>query len=248
MQLADVDTPSGVEEVVESTRMTSQHAGHRPNVTADISDIPHTPSHDARGASALNQTTLSKAEQTPNKINAALSNLDLGDESFAEENSQLGEVGAPKHTAPQYGRDDVFTQPEETPEQIAAALSAAIGDEDTCHDRSNLEANLILASNFAGGTDKVSENTSVTRGERSKRSSRSSARESSSSTTGISRSIAIEGRSTRSSQCSSAEEKTKNSSSQSSTVSSQTSLVCAHCGKKCKSRSGLKSHMKTHKS
>ena len=246
MQLADVDTPSGVEDIVESTRLnTSSQSALRPNVTAELSDIPHTSTtHDERGASTLNQTTVDGEEQTPLNINVALS-------------SAIGDLDIEDPT--KNGEDDVFEPPAQTPQQIAQALSLAVGDDDTFNDRSRLEANIMVSSQLGDDSASFQIESNIGSTSHAQRTPKStSGAENSAQRSYVTRSSQSmsktpksagddENRSSRSSQRSSTEEKTQSQSGSQSSRVSQGELVCATCSKKCKNKGGLKSHMKTHK-
>ena len=236
----------GVEDVVESTRLNgTEQSMLRPNVTdRNISDIPRSSLLDREGNPDTSGAATEEA-QNPEDINAelsmAISDLDISDHEDEMEVPPRAAEQPPVTKENRHDNDEVFDPEPQTPIQIAAALSAAVGEETLDHDRSNLEANLALAgSAMKSPTVTPLEDHSTSRSAHSQQIGRSTR----SSRSGSQRSTTTDGRgsSTSVSSHSSARSQTDTA------HSSQGELTCDKCHKKCKNKTGYKSHMKTHKS
>ena len=231
----------GVEDVVESTRLNgTEQSMLRPNVTdRNISDIPRSSLLDREGNPDTSGAATEEA-QNPEDINAelsmAISDLDISDHDQALRWSQNGRAAEqPPVTKENRENDEVFDPVPQTPNQIAAALSEAVGEETLDHDRSNLEANLALGGSammLPTVTPVVDHSTSRS----VRKSTRSSVRSSQSTTT--------DGRGSHTSVSSHSSARSQTDTAH----SSQGELTCDKCHKKCKNKTGYKSHMKTHKS
>ena len=250
---------TGVEDVVESTRLNgTDQSMLRPNVTdRNISDIPRTSSIEATGNTSTSESAAATEEaQTPEEINAelsaAISDLDISDHEQANDlevkSNATEQPLVSKENHPD--NDDVFNPAPQTPQQIAEALSAAVGEETLDHDRSNLEANFLLGGSamMSAKVDLLESSDSLSSRSASsqqggRKSTRSSARSSKdeANVTGSHRSSTTDGRGSNTSRSS-------QSSARSLTKSETGELTCDQCNKKCKNKSGFKSHMKTHKS
>ena len=229
----------GVEDVVESTRLNgTEQSMLRPNVTdRNISDIPRSSLLDREGNPDTSGAATEEA-QNPEDINAelsmAISDLDISDhEDEMEVPPRAAEQ--PPVTKENRENDEVFDPVPQTPNQIAAALSEAVGEETLDHDRSNLEANLALGGSammLPTVTPVVDHSTSRS----VRKSTRSSVRSSQSTTT--------DGRGSHTSVSSHSSARSQTDTAH----SSQGELTCDKCNRKCKNKSGYKSHMKTRKS
>ena len=233
---------------MESTRLNATDQPLlRPNITDEnLSHIPRSslPNDGGNSSTSSNAAATAEAPSTE-EINSQLHGLDI---SNHDQVNNLEVKSQAAEEPPAQNEDDVFNPVPQTPQEIADALAAAVGEETLDHDRSNLEANIML-----GASAMTSVN--VTRAEIRDHSSTAYSQQSG-------------GRSTRSSVRSSQSEVNTTASQQSSTttergsrtnssVSSQSSarsntqtdagdLTCDICNKKCKSKSGYKRHMKTH--
>ena len=231
VQYADIDTPSGIDDVVESTRLNvSQLSTLRPNITSNISNIPRS---SLLNGGASNMTN-GASEVVPSELelSRAVHSLDISDEEIAAADKTLS------HVEEQGQLDDVFPPPKQTAEEMANALEAAIGEESLDHDRSNLEANIMLKSHIDNSNAALTLKSNLSNSEKSTSSSKTERSQRSHATRSIS--ITSDISKERPSQCSST------TGSQSSQQSSQEEFFCPECGKKCKKKSGLKSHMRTH--
>ena len=74
---ADVDTPSGVEEVLESTRVSSSQHNSRPSVTSEISDISSASQIDNNSIFGDHHNTRQTPEEMAAALSQAVDDLDL---------------------------------------------------------------------------------------------------------------------------------------------------------------------------
>ena len=132
VQYADIDTPSGLDDVIESTRLNaSQGSMIRPNVTSNISNIPRSSHLEQRSSDVTDasdydpsDTRSTEEAQTPEEINAALS-MAVEDLDITKDETDAGkQLGQPLEEA------DVEMppkeQPQQTTEEIHDALAAAV--------------------------------------------------------------------------------------------------------------------------
>ena len=225
---------------MESTRLNATDQPLlRPNITDEnLSHIPRSslPNDGGNSSTSSNAAATAEAPSTE-EINSQLHGLDISNHDQVN-NLEVKSQAAEK--PPAQNEDDVFNPVPQTPQEIADALAAAVGEETLDHDRSNLEANIMLgASTTSDPNVTPAETRDQSSSVQSQQSGRNSTRSVTSSlnATGSQRSSATNGRGSNSSV-----------SSQSSARSMQDAgeLTCEECNKKCKSKSGYKSHMRKH--